>query len=136
MREIIFRGKHAQNNEWVFGYFYLDYPHNNPRIIDGDSTFYVIPETVSQYTGLKDRNGKQIFYGDIVKDQFGNIGVVKYSDHFLDWRIRFYIGRDDLTAAKDWGVRIFDWVYPKMCLEIIGNIYDALELLESQNEIR
>jgi uncharacterized phage protein (TIGR01671 family) len=145
MREKEFRGKRIDTGEWAYGYYVIaDEKH---YIFTGKTglsqaspahclmyrdfeRYEVIRETVGQFTGLNDRDGRRIFEGDIVKDQFGNIGAVIYSHHFLDWRIRFYIGRGDLTAAKAGGVRIFDWVYPKMCLKIIGNIHDTPELLK------
>jgi uncharacterized phage protein (TIGR01671 family) len=147
MREILYRGKQINTEKWVYGnllksnqgtvYIYpsriIEDDGHHIRL-DTDEPWWVIPETVGQYTGLKDDNGDPIFQGDIVRDQFRNIGVVKYSDRFLDWRIRFYKGWDRLTKAKEHGARMFDWVYPKMCLKIIGNIHDAPELLERGNE--
>jgi hypothetical protein len=134
MREIEFRGQrfYTPNGEekWIYGD--LLYPGEQPRIIYGGYPrweIHVIPDTVGQYTGLKDVEGRKIFEGDVVKDRRGNIGVVFFSEHFMRYQIRFYTGREDLLEYGDLGVYLFDWIYPKMLLVVIGNIHDTPELL-------
>jgi len=125
-------------NKWVYGFYAMQSFGIGffPSIIqyNGGSSMpeKVIPETVGQYTGLKDKNGVKIFEGDIVKDDYGNIGTVTYLEHFCNWRIVFHKGRPDLLGK--YGCNIFDWIYPDMNLEIIGNIHDNPELLEQYNE--
>ena len=121
-REILFRGK-TKSGDWFFG----DLEHIEGYIYV--RAMRVIPETVGQYMGLKDKNGVKILEGDIVRDNFGNIGVITYLEHFAEWRIRFYKGREDLLCEL--GVGISSWVYPKMMLEVIGNIHDNPELLQA-----
>jgi uncharacterized phage protein (TIGR01671 family) len=134
MREIEFRGKRIdknvrqENGEWEFGS--INIHPLGCEIAKGHALIPVDPETVGQYTGLKDKNGVKIFEGDIVQDKYGNEGQIKYSGHFMDWRIVFHKGRPDLVNM--YGARIFDWVYPKMTLKVISNIHDNPELIKTE----
>lgn len=76
------------------------------------------------YTGKIDKNKVKIFAGDIVETTDGDIGIVEYSEHFLEWRIKFYIGRPHLLNKEEYGVAMFDFIYPKMTLKVIGNKYE------------
>ena len=125
MREILFRGKRADNGEWVEGYLYITYNgvHEisvyNEHVNIERWTHEVAPSTVGQYTGLKDKNGKKIFEGDTV--WFGDEkerGVVYFDNSCSRFAVRF----GTFDAA-------FDHLYSNE-LEIIGNVHDNPELTE------
>lgn len=117
MREILFRGKEPQGN-WSYGGL-IQSANNFYISIEIDKGFmcaYVKPETVGQYTGLTDKNGKKIFEGDIVKYINSSPCKIDYIDSqfVMMWK-NFY--------------RNFERVYDDE-IEVIGNIYDSPELLE------
>ena len=126
MREILFRGKRTDTGEWVEG-FYSNELYANKHYISkwyyGSyaelQKFEVIPETVGQYTGLCDANGKKLFEGDIIK----NIAGYVYSGSYtctVDWQCGWFCG---YGLCVDIPPESF-----KYC-EVIGNIHDNPELL-------
>lgn len=132
MREILFRGKRTDNGEWIDGY-YADVAKNNMILtgrIDitetvGAEVFRIIPETVGQFTGIYDKNGRKIFEGDIIEitDTFNKIisGVVYWCDCAFWADCSHPDGDDGFYSLGHLGD----------CAEVIGNIYDNPELLEN-----
>lgn len=116
MREILFRGKHV--HAWVYGYLCDENYINSP---DLEGEFLVDPETICQYTGVKDGNGNKIFEGDIIKynKKLFEIVWVDECAHFaprpferLTWSPCMNVG----TVEKS---------------EVVGNVFDNPELVRS-----
>lgn len=155
MREIKFRAKIIDNGKWAYGFLYRHDPPlqcfageqkelpsfailktgfadwNMPRTID---QFEVDGKTVGQFTGLKDKTGKDVYEGDIIRADFGGIQNLQVM-HSLNWDGRF----DDTNAPfmSAWGATCGKYYYtfmniydPARYAEIIGNIYEHEELLK------
>lgn len=125
MREILFRGKRIFDGKWVNGFAYKQYSAAKVEewyIRAFETDFLVIPETVSRFTGLADKNGRKIFEGDIV-ERGGRIWLVEYSNKYGQFMMTTYTEK-----GISWS-RSFDLIPPDWC-EVIGNIYDNPELLE------
>ena len=124
IREVIFRGKRTDNGEWETGSLVIirDGCSDKEVFIADKMTGYhtpVIPETVGQYTGLTDKNGVKIFEGDIVRafTRFSEIYVSPVAYH------------DGTFWFKNWSWTKFLFKFEK--IEVIGNIYDNPEILET-----
>ena len=125
MREILFRGKRVDNGKWTEGYFFKSW--NKVFLLwgmtgDCPNMEEVIPETVGQYTGLNDKNGKKIFEGDILLKGFEKV-LVKWNANQCRWGI--YSNNYEICGFNESTQGYF---------EVIGNIYDNPELLEVEND--
>lgn len=130
MREIIFRGKQVDNGEWISGD--LRHWQNGKVGIHNDAlrcTMVVDPETIGQYTGLKDTNGRRIFEGDIIRWDT-EVACVHFGVHSTtcDYRkasIGFFLEwKGDCMFRLD----LAFWANERK-IEVIGNKHDNPELL-------
>lgn len=161
MREILFRGKRLDNGKWVEGFFvkridqltlipkcYILVQEEDTSGITGEPTGYlntefswyeVIPETVGQYTGLKNNNGKRIFEGDILRIAKISDGLGSYYHPPLDYPVNVVVKWDLCawmweTLCEDKRYISFPNAWCHYECEIIGNIHDNPELLEGGDE--
>jgi uncharacterized phage protein (TIGR01671 family) len=139
MREIKFRGTGVDDGDWVYGSLVIDdqkyYILEKVETVNeyGDGTdFYatdwseVIDETVGQYTGLKEKNGLEIYEGDVLRDS-ESIVIVKFVDGEFSVDYRTMGGK-----WRNYG-SLFDYLKDYEG-EVIGNVYENYELIKEVTE--
>jgi len=126
MREILFKAKRKDNGEWVEGYYrripcmglhgHYIMPQNPKNRLE---QYEIDPDTLCQYTGLTDKNGRKIWENDILElpDEDGY-----FTCEWEEDTARFVMNGDGLTVNFDnyWGYQT----------EVVGNIFDNADLLE------
>ena len=137
MREILFRGK-RKSGPWCYGDL-LNYDDVYKTIINKEDECIVIPETIGQYTGLKDKNGKMIFEGDILRSiHYRSQKKNYYIKHICEWSKKYsgWFMRHSEHAGnvepdyRHGDIQSFVYFNNAKQPEIIGNIYDNTELLK------
>lgn len=136
MREILFKAKRIDNGEWVEG-CYVTSDGKSFICMDIVQHYCVIalrwfeidPETLCQFTGLCDKNGKKIWENDICdrKEKYPEVVKMTNGDWTLDYS--YAIGRDYGNGYCNLGF----YVNERKCVEVIGNIFDHPELLQEES---
>ena len=124
--QIKFRGKRIDNGEWVYSDLHT---HDCTEIIVHDGyraeTYYPVdPDTVGQFTGLHDKNGKEIYEGDIVRSTYSNEFV--YEVVYEDKRFASF----GLRRKQDVFMHYFGEAMEAEECEVIDNVSDNLDLLK------
>lgn len=136
MREIKFRGYNRKNNKWLYGYYLINRgqhficPEGIVNPLASWEDFVVEEESVGQWTGIKDREGADIYEGDIVNRSVaacnyadGAVGVIEdvFEVMYNDFGFLPFLELDFVAC----GGKLSDY-------KIIGNVYQNKELLEDE----
>ena len=124
MREILFRGKQADNEKWVIGYLSSKHTITIQTPCGHMDEIVICADTVGQFTGLTDKNGKRIFEGDIAKVLQGKDKDIAYVG-FENGAFMLYPKTGNIYERTLWEYWYNDWD-----VDVIGNITDNPELLE------
>lgn len=128
-REILFRAKHTHvlpenvhlDGKWVEGYL-CDKNYIYSTSLEGE--FLIDPETVCQYIGLTDKNGRKIFEGDIVKSDLNKSGKIVFNESHMAFTI--------LEKEEN------RYYYIEECdgdhIEVIGKVFDNPEMLKGERK--
>ena len=140
MREILFKAKRKDTGEWVEGLLWKKKYNSNKIFIscfpdkdDNEEVFVVAQDTICQYTGLTDKNGRKIFEGDIVttKYELGRGGFYTFEVYYNENLCQFALTINTGSYTKN---KQYDWLQLTASkakkIEVIGNVFDNPELLE------
>lgn len=142
MREILFKAKRVKNGEWIegslidldidSGYCYIVPPYKQASTLPinfliTDGMELVIPETLCQFTGLCDKNGKKIWENDILMAHLDESYPEDVTYETVEWNFAGWVGNETDSTDRKY-LDEFDLEY----FEVVGNIFDNPELLQEK----
>lgn len=127
----LFKAKRIDNGEWVIGNLVFSVYHKGDACVGqygNDVGMHVVdPKTICQCTGLKDDNGNLIWENDIVKDEKGNFYKAIWQNNYYQFSW-ICVKSDIFLIGAKWDL----WCFKSFEIEVVGNIFDNPELLESE----
>lgn len=134
MRQILFRGKRVDNGEWAYDNSVLFFSEKTKiyGALNKWREIEVIPETVGQYTGVIDKNGKKVFEGDIIDYTWDTLcGGKEHRTYVISYANNEakFVG-DCVIGNPRHSLPTFEYIGERG--EVIGNIYDNKEILEGK----
>lgn len=140
MRIIKFRGRCAFSGTWRYGFYYVSKGNHIIRN-EKDRESIILEKTIGQFTGLHDKNGKEIYEGDVVnwgmhhpnsEERFHRYAIVEFNPD-IQFKIIFYINSQNGVKKETDGhiFRFGQFAYKETerHLQVLGNIYENPELL-------
>ena len=132
-REILFRGFNEKNSKWLYGYYFVNRGEHfvaDDEIQTSPLTHWtdleVDPNTIGQYTGVKDKNGNKIFEGDVVSYRtYDGFCRKRQYEGVVEWTNDLGFMVESLDGTRE---RV-EWVARQEEATVIGNIYDDVGLL-------
>lgn len=137
MREILFKAKRKDNGEWVEGCYVKEYDllGNECHLIFHTDSYKaweyaeIVPETLCQFTGLYDKNGKRIWENDILMAHLDEFYKEDVTYETVEWGVAGWVGHEtgstDREYLDDFDVKHF---------EVVGNIFGNPELLQEEHK--
>lgn len=136
MREILFKAKRVDNGEWVEGCLVIDHSRSNLfeyRMQPVESgvlyTPPINPETLCQFTGLCDKNGKRIWENDILMAHLDEFYPEDTTYEIVEWGVAGLVGNETGSVDREY-LGEFDLEH----YEVVGNIFDNKELLQEEHK--
>lgn len=134
MREILFKAKRIDNGEWVYGYvvrkhgLYFIYDIVNSESCR-QNIYEIDPETLCEFTGLCDKNGKRIWENDILMAHLDESYPEDVTYETIEWGVAGWVTHEANSIDKQY-LDEFDLEH----FEVVGNIFDNKELLQEVPE--